>query len=323
MLKEGSNIEESIIFTKKQDEESHYRQVSGLDKDGNAYAFTGEALKFWDGKAAHVIGDKYVVMGNQLDDAVLESMANVFENSKGTLAERLLGSLLAGQKAGGQISGKQSAALVVKGLNNDWYNQIDLRVDHSDQPFEELQVLMNYHYGRIRLNQSIFAHGFGNTKRAKNKLIEAEELLNGWNGMYGKIAYAHSLLGNDEQAVKWMKKGLSENPNWKVNLPAFYYLSTHKELKSLIKPETFSTKNWENAIQMLIRLKRYDEAIRTLLKINSEGMNSSYLQYLLGFSYRGKGRVDDAKRALNEALILDKENVEAEILLDELNTKPK
>ncbi len=182
-LKEGDTIEEAILSTKQQDGEAHYRQVSGIDRHGNVFAFTGEALKYWRGKAAHQLGDKYVVMGNQLDEKVLKTMASTFENSTGTLAERLLASLVAGQVVGGQVSGKQSAALVVKGSNKEWYNQIDLRVDHSTQPFTDLKRLLNYHYGRIRLNQAIYAHNFGNEKRATKKLQEAENLLVGWNGM--------------------------------------------------------------------------------------------------------------------------------------------
>ena len=253
-LEAGATIEESILHTKSKDEQSHYRQVSGMDKEGNVFAFTGEALKYWNGKADHLIKDKFVVMGNQLDEEVLEKMSTTFVNTKGTLAERLLASLIEGQNAGGQITGKQSAALVVKGIDHEWYNQIDLRVDHSKEPFKELKNLLNYHYGRIRLNQAIYALDFKNEKRSKTKLKEAENLLEGWNGMYSKIAYVHSLLGNDERAIFWIEKGLLENPKWTVNLPAFYYLRNHEKLSELIKPNSFSLKDWENAISMLIRL---------------------------------------------------------------------
>lgn len=105
LLKKGMSIEESIQDTRNSDKESHYRQVSGIDAKGQVYAFTGEALKYWNGSAAHQYGEGYVVMGNQLAENVLSKMAEVYEKSRGTLAERLLESLIAGQKAGGQISG--------------------------------------------------------------------------------------------------------------------------------------------------------------------------------------------------------------------------
>lgn len=317
-LKEGSTIEESILYTKSQDEESHYRQVSGMDSKGNIFAFTGEALKYWDGKADHMVMENFVVMGNQLDNYVLERMSSAFKNAKGTLAERLLASLIEGQIAGGQITGKQSAALIVKGLNNEWNNQIDLRVDNSKQPFEELKTLLNYYYGRIRLNQAIFAIEYGNEKRALKKLDEAEKLLEGWNGHYSKIAYVNSLIGNDEESVIWIKKALLENSNWKVNLPAFYYLRNHEKLSQLIDPNTFSLKDWETAISMLIKLNRANEAILLSNEILSKGKQSSYLFYLLGESYYKIGNNKEAKNKLESALKIDQTNIEAQIILDKI-----
>jgi len=136
-LKKGTNIKDAIEQTRNNDEESHFRQVSGIDGKGNVYAFTGESLKYWNGNAASQFGENYIVMGNQLADDVLSKMASAYENAKGTLAERLLKSLVAGQNAGGQISGKQSAAIAVKGAHNEWYNQIDLRVDNSKSPLKD------------------------------------------------------------------------------------------------------------------------------------------------------------------------------------------
>ncbi len=317
-LKEGTTIEQAILFTKERDKESHYRQVSGIDRMGNVFAFTGEALKYWNGKADHMLQDKFVVMGNQLDDLVLEKMASAFENTKGTLAERLLTSLIEGQIAGGQITGKQSAALMVKGLNNKWYNQIDLRVDNSEQPFIELRTLLDYHYGRIKLNQAVYAHEAGNTKRANEKLGQAEKLLDGWDGMYGKIAFVNSLLARDDRSIFWIQKAMLENPNWKVNLPAFYYLRNHEKLSQLIDPNAFSRKDWENAISMLVRLNRGDEAIALLKEVVSKDMESSYLYYLFGKSYYQLGKEAEAKTKLSKALSLDPNNREAQLLLDEI-----
>jgi len=144
-LKAGKTIKQAISEVRNQDNDANYRQISGIDANGEIFAFTGQSLKYWAGLASEIIGENYVVMGNQLANDVLSKMSKAFENSKGTLAQRLLRSLVAGQNAGGQISGKQSAAIVVKGTNNEWFNQIDLRVDHSVNPIVELQTLMDYH----------------------------------------------------------------------------------------------------------------------------------------------------------------------------------
>lgn len=317
-LKAGKSIEEAILTTKNKDRSAFIRQVSGIDTHGNVYAFTGKSLKYWTGNADHLLGKGYVVMGNQLGDDVLKQMASTFEDTPGSLAERLLKSLIAGQLAGGQVSGKQSAALVVKGTNNEWYNQIDLRVDHSKQPFLDLQRLLNYHYGRIRLNQAQYSYEASYYDRAKEKLKAAEDLLDGWNGMYANIALMHSRLGQDDQAAEWVKKAILENVEWKVQLPLFYYLKDHPQLKGMIHADTFSIKDWENAYMILIRLGK-PEALYLLDELNAKGIDSSYLQYLTGKLYEQTG-VEQQKAILHleKALLLDPDNIEAELLLKRL-----
>lgn len=314
-LKSGKSIEQAITEVRENDNEANYRQISGIDAKGNVFAFTGKSLKYWNGNASKILGENYVVIGNQLADGVLQQMCETFESSTGTLAQRLLKSLVAGQNAGGQISGKQSAAVVVKGSDNEWFNQIDLRVDNSKEPLKELQTLMDYHYGRIRLNQALYAIREGNSKRARQKLKEAESMLLGWNGMYSKIAGANVILGNEDAAVQWIKKGLAENQNWSVNLPAFYFLRNSPEMKSIIRPESFSIKDWESALGMYSNLGRELEAIELAKELLDKNIESSYLNYLLGRSYFYEKEKDNAVKYLEKALVMDKKNIEAENLL--------
>ncbi len=320
-LKEGKSIKEAIIEVRNADKNANYRQVSGIDAIGNVFAFTGKSLKYWNGEASEHLGTKYVVMGNQLADQVLSDMSKAFENSNGTLAERLLKSLVAGQNAGGQISGKRSAAVVVKGTNNAWFNQIDLRVDNSKNPIKELQTLMNYHYGRIRLNQSLYANRLGNSKKAKQKLSEAEALLDGWDGIYSRIAVANMVLGNEDAAIKWIQKGLAENPLWSINIPAFYFLRNNPELKPIIKIESFTVKDWESAISMLSNLGRELEVIELSKRLIDNKIESSYLYFLLGRSYFYEKEVDNAIQYLNISLKMDSDNIEAEKLLHKIKSK--
>ncbi len=320
-LKGGKSIEQAILETKEEDDENNYRQISGIDAKGNVFAFTGKSLKYWNGKAAQILGKNYVVIGNQLANEVLYEMSKSFENSEGTLAERLLKSLIAGQNAGGQISGKQSAAVVVKGSNNEWYNQIDLRVDNSKEPIKELKTLMDYHYGRIRLNQALYAHRKGNSKRAKQKLTEAESMLNGWTGMYSKIASANIAMGNEKKAINWIKKGLDENPNWSVNIPAFYFLRNNPEMKSRIQSDSFSVTDWETAMGMLSNLGRELEVIKEIKGLFKKKIESSYLNFLLGRSYFYEKEQEKAIKYLKTALKMDSENIEAENLLNKIRAK--
>jgi tetratricopeptide (TPR) repeat protein len=178
---------------------------------------------------------------------------------------------------------------------------------------------MNYHYGRIRLNQTLYAHREGNLKRAKQKLIESELMLNGWTGMYSKIAFANFVLGNEDAAIDWIKKGISENQNWSVYLPAFYFLRDNPEMKSIIQPDSFSVTDWETAMGMLSNLGREIEVIELAKGLTKRKIESSYLNFLLGRSYFYEKEQDKATQYLEKALKMDSENIEALRLLDSIN----
>lgn len=314
-LQKGRSVRQAIEDTRAGDSEWFNRQVSGIDARGNVYAFTGAALKYWQGYSSHIMGKGFVVMGNQLTDSVLVQMKNTFLHTQGTLAARLLQSLVAGQQAGGQLSGKQSAALVVKGEHNEWYNQVDLRVDNSKTPFEDLQRLLNYHYGRIRLNQAIYAIRAKDTSHGSTLLHEAEQMLEGWNGMYSKLALAYILLGDEQKPVSLVQKGLAENPQWKEYLPAFYCLHNHPEISSMLHVETFSLKDWCNAVNFMLEIDKSEDAIALAEKILRQYPDASYLYFLLAQGYLQQGNNVLAVKQLRHALQLDPDNVEAKALL--------
>jgi len=127
------------------------RQLGVVDATGAAAAFTGADCMDW---AGHLVGTNYCVQGNILaGEAVVTNMAAAFEQArasgKGELADWLVAALVAGQEAGGDVRGKQSAAvLVVKkgggyaGLNDRF---VDVRVEDHAEPIKELQRLVKVH----------------------------------------------------------------------------------------------------------------------------------------------------------------------------------
>ena len=131
-----------------EDEGRQLRQVGLVDADGTAAAFTGEACMEW---AGHITGAGYTVQGNILAGvSVLEAMATTFESmEEEDLPERLLAGLEAGQEAGGDKRGQQSAALLVVRENGGYGStsdrMVDLRVDDHSLPIEELQRLYQLH----------------------------------------------------------------------------------------------------------------------------------------------------------------------------------
>jgi len=294
-------LKEAIEYTSAHDEDAGLRQVAGIDKEGNTYAYVGKELKYWKGIAGAKSGKNYVVIGNQLAAGVLDSMGSVFERTKGTLAERLLAALVAGQQAGGMITGKQSAALMVKGTHNEWYNQIDVRVDHSLTPFEDLSRLLSFHYGRIRLNQAIFQLKKGNMGKGIALLEQATTMLEGWKGMQSKIAMANILAGREAQAAK-----ILEGVN-KEYIPAFYCLKNYIDIDTA----QFDSKDWNSAVAMLIQLKRNEEAVRVAKDVVIKYPADSYSWYLLGKAYKDEGKMKEGNKCFERAVNLDKDNVEA------------
>jgi uncharacterized Ntn-hydrolase superfamily protein len=139
-MEQGKSAQETIDQLLKDDPEKERRQVGLIDANGNAATFTGKECFDW---AGGITGPNFSVQGNILvDEKTVESMARVFTETEGTLAERLLAALDAGQEAGGDSRGKQSSALfVVKdkggyGGFNDRY--IDIRMDEHPDPIKEL-----------------------------------------------------------------------------------------------------------------------------------------------------------------------------------------
>ncbi|MEW9053550.1 MAG: DUF1028 domain-containing protein [Neobacillus sp.] len=140
LMEQGKTAKETLEMLLQDDPEREMRQVGLIDASGNAATFTGKECYDW---AGGVTGTHFAAQGNILvDERTVSEMARAFTETKGSLADRLLAALDAGQEAGGDSRGQQSAALyIVKekggyGGFNDRY--IDLRVDEHPAPIKEL-----------------------------------------------------------------------------------------------------------------------------------------------------------------------------------------
>ncbi len=147
LLRQGKKPDEVVKILIEQDPIRDHRQLAMIDMDGNASSYTGKKCLPWAGSK---IGNNYSVQGNLLKDPqVIQAMASDFEKSTGALAKRLISSLKAGQEAGGDKRGKQSAAILVVrqgwgyGGMNDRFR--DLRVDDHPNPINELERIYNLH----------------------------------------------------------------------------------------------------------------------------------------------------------------------------------
>ena len=136
LLGQGLPAQRALDRLIEDDAGREVRQVGVVDKDGRTAAYTGEQCIGW---AGHVAGAGYVCLGNILvGEQVVKAMSEAFElNADEELPVRLLISLEAGQDAGGDRRGRQSAGLQV--MAGEEYPYCDLRVDDHDDPVHELR----------------------------------------------------------------------------------------------------------------------------------------------------------------------------------------
>jgi uncharacterized Ntn-hydrolase superfamily protein len=141
MLEDGLSASETLQRLLAADPRRERRQVAIVDAQGRVAVHTGKECMDW---AGHVTGSGYSCQGNILTSSkVVESMARAYEDTRGDLIDKLLQTLTAGQVAGGDRRGQQSAALLVvreKGGYEGWTDRyVDLRVDEYPTPIEELK----------------------------------------------------------------------------------------------------------------------------------------------------------------------------------------
>jgi len=147
LLAQGLSPEQVVQKISLEDEGRADRQVGMVDAKGRSSTYSGENCYNW---AGGIAGENFACQGNILvDENTVKAMADTFQMEEGTFAERLLKALQAGENAGGDSRGKQSAAiLIVKegggyGGNHDRY--LDLRVDDHKEPVQELIRLYQLH----------------------------------------------------------------------------------------------------------------------------------------------------------------------------------
>jgi uncharacterized Ntn-hydrolase superfamily protein len=147
LLRRGRSAQEVVDELTAADDGRAHRQVGVVDANGGAATFTGESCQDWAGGRT---GDGYAAQGNILvSAATVDALADTFEESRGPLAERLLAALAAGQAAGGDSRGQQSAALLVVERDGGYAGLsdtlVDLRIDDHERPIEELHRLYGIH----------------------------------------------------------------------------------------------------------------------------------------------------------------------------------
>jgi len=216
IMRAGRSAPEALKALLAGDEGRDVRQVAMIDALGRVDAWTGKN----DIQAAgHHVGKDYSVQANlMLNDKVWPAMAAAFEAAKGDLAERMLAALDAAQAAGGDIRGRQSAALIVvtgKPTGQAWKDRtFDLRVDDSAEPLKELRRLVTLQRAYNHMNAGDLAVEKKDNEGALREYGAAEKLVPDNAEMIYWHAVALVNMGRVEESLPLFKRVFAMDRNW-------------------------------------------------------------------------------------------------------------
>lgn len=178
LLRNGYDAERAMRALLAGDTAPEVRQCAVVDAVGNVAAHTGAKCI---PAAGHKVGIGYSCQANLMErDTVWDAMAKAYESSTQPLAERMMAALEAAEAEGGDIRGKQSAAMLVvagKGTGRSWEDRIiDLRVEDAAEPLPELRRLLRLKRAYMAVAEADRLHGAGEAEASKAKRKEALEL---------------------------------------------------------------------------------------------------------------------------------------------------
>jgi len=216
LMRAGTPAGRSLGVLVFADNDADHRQVAMVDAMGRAVAHTGEKCI---AEAGDRQGDGVSVQANMmLNGTVPDAMLAAYESASGDLAERMLAALDAAEAQGGDIRGKQSAAIViVKGRASDkpWEDRlVDLRVEDHSQPLEELRRLVAMRRGYDAIERAEQAALDGDMDTAGREYAVAEENVGDNVEASFWAATALAAAGNEDEARALLQKSLSRHDGW-------------------------------------------------------------------------------------------------------------
>lgn len=217
LMRAGRGAPEALAGLLAADTASQVRQVAMVDAQGHVAAHTGDKCIT---AAGHIVGEGFSVQANMMEkDTVWPAMAKAFREAKGDLAERMLVALEAAEAQGGDIRGRQSAALIVvsgKASGRPWADRkFDLRVDDNAAPLKELRRLVTLQRAYNLMNEGDLAIEHKDTDAALKAYSSAEALAPGNAEMVFWHAVSLVNVGKVDEAVPLLQKTYKADARWK------------------------------------------------------------------------------------------------------------
>lgn len=221
LMRAGRSAPEALKALVAADDGRDVRQVAMIDAQGRVDAWTGVK----DIPAAgHHVGSGYSVQANlMLNDTVWPAMSRAYERASGDLADRMLAALDAAEAAGGDIRGRQSAALVVvsgTSTGQPWKDRLfDVRVDDHADPLGELRRLVVLQRAYHHMNAGDLAVEKKDNAAALREYSAAERLVPGHAEMIYWHAVAQVNMGRVDDALPLFARVFAMDRNWATLTP--------------------------------------------------------------------------------------------------------
>jgi uncharacterized Ntn-hydrolase superfamily protein len=225
LMRAGKSAPDTLAGLVASDSANAVRQVAMVDAEGRAAAHTGAATI---AEAGHIIGEGFSVQANMmLRPTVWPAMAETYQSAKGELVDRLLAVLDAAEGEGGDIRGRQSAAILVVSGNNTgrpWFDTIyDIRVDDSFEPLVEIRRLVSVARAYTHMRQARSAMARGDFDTFNREFDSAARLI----GDNPEMRFWHAIgllgVGKIEQGIEILRDVAARDRNWitlALRLPA-------------------------------------------------------------------------------------------------------
>ena len=221
LMESGITAVDALKTLTSKDDGEAVRQVGMIDIKGNVAAHTGSrCIKY----AGHIVGENYSVQANMMaNGTVPKAMAVAFEKTKGDLADRMMAALEAAEAEGGDIRGKQSAAMVIvsgEPSGVDWKDtKLSLRIEDHPTPLIELKRLIRVHRAYQHANMG---DHYMETEEIDKALIEYSKAAeyypeNAELPYWSAVALANG--GRLEEALPVFQSVFQRNPDLKIMTP--------------------------------------------------------------------------------------------------------
>lgn len=248
LLRSGKSAPQALRALLHGDASCEVRQVAMIDPAGNVATFTGSrdiiaAGGLAGGPTAPVpvdcgsaggtltAGKDFAVQANLMaNDRIWPAMFQAYSTAKGDLADRILAALDAAQSAGGDIRGKQSAALIIvdgKATGRPWERLFDLRVDDHPQPLVELRRLVALQRAYNHMNAGDLAVEHKDNEGALREYSAAEQIAAATAGVpqsrYAEMIYWHAValvnMNRVDESLPLFARAFQMEPGWRELTP--------------------------------------------------------------------------------------------------------